>query len=420
MRKKLTLVLYLLFVDLMSYMLVVLPAYSFQVSSSTTGYVRIASQAATQAMISAQRSATLAAVAPLISGTSAGSVAVRMVAGSVGWPALGIVAGMTLAMLYYDSTKVAAIKAAAATPGAVTVPTYTGTLTGGGSCPGPAVCSAFTDPVQYVTAAHAPGAPGNCVQGFGGPIAWTVGQGWSQWQWNAGLGACVAFRVAGAPNAAVFGPSTPATTAQLQTYIGGLPSGDSTSVESNTVPVGAQAVPTPADSTASNAVPDTGLATSVVPATSVAPTDLVVNPNATQPTGTPTTQTTTQPTTGTNTTTTTTTTNPDGSVTTTSTETESETAVAACSSGNHEQRTFGSILSDHMALWQGSGLLSALNLLKTLTWPSTPPTYSLTSSTFGSYTIDFSPWSGMLTAIRSIIIALAGFVAYRIVFVGSK
>ncbi|MDE3050229.1 MAG: hypothetical protein KGJ48_10050, partial [Nitrospirota bacterium] len=108
MRETLTRVCYLLFVDLISYLLIVVPAYSFQVSSSTTGYVRIASQAATQAMLSAQRSATLAAVAPLISATSAGSVAVRMVAGSVGWPALGIVAGMTLAMLYYDATKVAA------------------------------------------------------------------------------------------------------------------------------------------------------------------------------------------------------------------------------------------------------------------------------------------------------------------------
>ncbi|MEO5955990.1 MAG: virulence factor TspB C-terminal domain-related protein [Nitrospiraceae bacterium] len=73
-----------------------------------------------------------------------------------------------------------------------------------------------------------------------------------------------------------------------------------------------------------------------------------------------------------------------------------------------------------MNLWQGSGLLSALNVLKTLTWPTTPPVYTLTSSTWGTYTIDFGPWAGMLTAIRSLIIAMASFVAYRIVFVGSK
>ena len=69
---------------------------------------------------------------------------------------------------------------------------------------------------------------------------------------------------------------------------------------------------------------------------------------------------------------------------------------------------------------QGSGLLSALNLLKTLTWPTTIPTYSLQSNLLGTFTLDFSAWSGMLTAIRSIIIAIAGFVAYRIIFVGAR
>ena len=66
-----------------------------------------------------------------------------------------------------------------------------------------------------------------------------------------------------------------------------------------------------------------------------------------------------------------------------------------------------------MDLWKGSGLLSALNLLKTLTWPTTIPTYSLQSNLLGNFTLDFSAWSGMLTAIRSIIIAIAGFVAYQ-------
>ena len=88
--------------------------------------------------------------------------------------------------------------------------------------------------------------------------------------------------------------------------------------------------------------------------------------------------------------------------------------------GNHEQRTFGGILQDHMDLWKGSGLLSALNLLKTLTWPTAIPTYSLQSNLLGNFTLDFSAWSGMLTAIRSIIIAIAGFVAYRIIFVGAR
>ena len=142
------------------------------------------------------------------------------------------------------------------------------------------------------------------------------------------------------------------------------------------------------------------------------PTDAVIDPNAPPPSGpqpsVPATQTTT--------TTTTTTTNPDGSVT----KEEESTGSVSCSAGNHETRSFGSVLQDHMTLWQSSGLLSALNVLKNLSWPSTIPTYSLSSTIFGSFTLDFSAWAGTLTALRSLIIAIASFVAYRIVFVGSK
>ncbi|HSL02292.1 MAG TPA: hypothetical protein VK901_01970 [Nitrospiraceae bacterium] len=149
----------------------------------------------------------------------------------------------------------------------------------------------------------------------------------------------------------------------------------------------------------------------VKPASQVGPTDAVIDPNAPPPSGpqpaVPSTQTTT--------TTTTTTANPDGSVT----QQEESTSSVSCSAGNHDQRTFGSVLQDHMNQWQGSGLLSALNLLKTLSWPSAIPTYSLSSSLFGSFTLDFSAWAGMLTALRSLIIALSAFVAYRIVFVGN-
>src|SRR5207247_1383601 len=139
---------------------------------------------------------------------------------------------------------------------------------------------------------------------------------------------------------------------------------------------------------------------------------LVLDPNATKPAGTVTNNSTTQ----TTTTTTTTTVNPDGSTT----KQETDSAPVSCTSGNHEVRSFGGILQAHMDLWKGSGLLSALTLLKTLTWPTTIPTYSLQSNLLGNFTLDFSAWSGMLTAIRSIIIAIAGFVAYRIVFVGAR
>ena len=150
----------------------------------------------------------------------------------------------------------------------------------------------------------------------------------------------------------------------------------------------------------------------VKPVSQVGPTDAVIDPNAPAPAGpqppAPSTQTTT--------TTTTTTTNPDGSVT----QHEDSTSSVSCSAGNHDPRTFGSVLQEHLNQWRGSGLLSALNLLKTLTWPSAIPTYSLQSNLLGSFTLDFSAWSGTLTAIRSLIIALAGFVACKIVFVGAR
>jgi len=413
MRKTLTLALYLGFVELLSYLLVVVPAYSFQVSSSTTGYVRVASQAAMASMVAAQRAATLASVAPLISGASAGSVAVRLVAGSVGWPALGIVAGLTLAMLYYDATKVAAMKSAAAGPTPYSIPGFTlpqgATVTKctavGGPCPFASTdFSVLLPPVPPAT---------SCGVGM-----YTVPTGWSG-LYSYGNN-CQMIHASGDVNAPVPGTVTPATPAQVTTYIGGLPANNPNSIESNTVPVGSQGAPIPADSTASNPVPDTGLATTVVPATSVQNTDTVVNPNATPPAGTETTKENTQPTTGTTTTTTTTTTNPDGSVTKSETKTEQDTASVSCATGNHDQRTFGSILQEHMNRWAGSGLLSALNLLKTLTWPTAIPTYSLQSSLLGNFTLDFSAWSGMLTAIRAIVIAIAGFVAYKIIFVGAR
>ena len=424
MRKKLSLCLYMLLVDVVACHLVVFPVYAFQVSSSTTGYVRVASQAAVSTMLTAQRAATVASLATGISASTAGSVAVRLVASSVGWPVLGIVAGMTLAMYVYDQTKVAAIKAAAAGPGALSIPGWTNTFTGTVTphVGDAAFQAAYPQYDMYISTAYAPFPPApnaSTCQYL------TMPSGWSgPWSPGAGMtGQCIYLHSSAAQYNATDGtvtPGAPATPSQIAATIAALPANDPKSLESNTTLVGAQSQPTPAESTSALPVPESGLTTTVVPATSVQPTDLVVNPNATPPAGTVTTNTETQQTTGTKTTTSTTTTNPDGSVTTTSTETGEETAPVSCAAGNHESRTFGSILQDHMNLWQGSGLLSALNLLKTLTWPTTIPTYALSSSLFGNFTLDFSGWSGMLTAIRSIVIAIAGFVAYKIIFVGAR
>jgi hypothetical protein len=323
-------------------------------------------------------------------------------------------------MLYYDATKTAQLKAAAAGPAPWSIPGFTNTFTG------PTSMSAVTDPgytglYDYaLKTAYAPFPPApnaSTCQYLTMPNGWTG-------PWTFQGQPCVYLHAAN-PSLNGTDPSvgvpTPATPTQMQTYIGSLPANNPLSIESNTVPVGAQATPTPSDATASNPVPATELPTAVVPASQVGPTDLVVNPNATPPPGTTDTKTSTQTTTGTSTTTTTTTTNPDGSTTKTDTTTETETAPAVtCATGNHESRSFGGILQTHLETWKGSGLLSALNLLGTLVWPTTSPTYTLTSSFLGTLTFDFTAWAGMLLAIRSIIIAIAGFVAYKIIFVGSR
>ena len=119
MRKKLSLCLYMLLVEAIAVYLVVFPVYAFQVSSSTTGYVRVASQAAVSAYQTAKLPTQAAAIASAVAAAPSGaSVALRVVAGA-SWPALGVLVGLTLLQIYLDSNKTAAIKAAAATPGAV-------------------------------------------------------------------------------------------------------------------------------------------------------------------------------------------------------------------------------------------------------------------------------------------------------------
>ena len=89
MRQTLTTCLYLLLVDLITVYLVVSPVSAFQISSSSTGYVRVATSAAIGAYETANRAAFTSAVATVVAGPSAASVAVRLVTGPVGWGLLG-------------------------------------------------------------------------------------------------------------------------------------------------------------------------------------------------------------------------------------------------------------------------------------------------------------------------------------------
>jgi len=408
MRAKLSLCCYLLLVEVVAVYLVVCPVSAFQVSQSTTGYVRTLNASGASAMFSATRPSQLAAVA---SAASAGgsSLAIRMVAG-LGWAGLGVAAGLLLYQAYYSSADLAAVKTGATPPATFSVPGYTGQIASHGACPGGAGCPA-SGYDQFITNST---VGGYCSGLPGIP-------GWSGWGITPGTAdpnyTCSSYHSAASPSTAgVTMPGAVPTAQQINDWLATLPANNPLSIPSHTAVAGVGAQLQPADQVVNQPVDATSVTTQVVPATQVGVADVVVNPNAPPPAGPLPVQNGTQNTT--TTTTTTTTTNPNGSTTTATTQTD--TAPVQCNAGNHEQRSFGGILQDHMDLWKGSGLLSALNLLKTLTWPTTIPTYSLQSNLLGTFTLDFSAWSGMLTALRSIIIAIAGFVAYRIVFVGAR
>lgn len=391
--------------DIFTWFTLVTPSQAF---ISTTGYVRTASQSAVNAALVAQRSLMVGSAAGAMTGATAASVAVRLATGPLGWGLLGVSAGIALGQLVYNQSQVGAIKAAAATPGTITIPGSSVTVLSQGQCGPGGGSSCVVSPYDAVIAVA------GCSQSPG-----------TGWQFYTATGTspnlvCYYRHLIGNDSTLpVTGPSTPATQQQLADYLNALPASDPLSPASNSSSVG-QSAPATADNQITQSVASTDVATSVQPASSVQPTDVVLNPNAVPPAGTTTTTQATQAETSTSTKTSTTTTNPDGSTTTTSTETESDTATASCSAGTHDQRSFGTVLTEHMAVWQSSGLLSALNSLKTLVWPTTMPTYSLQSSLLGNFSFNFDAWSGVLTGLRTIMIALASFVAYRIVFVGSK
>lgn len=399
--------LYLLLTEMIAVYLIAFPVHAFQVSSSSTGYVRVATASAVSAYQVAQRAAFTGAVASAISAPTAASVAVRIATGPVGWGLVGVSAALTLAQMYYSASDIQQLQTATNMP-----QQFGWTPTGQ---------TQVLIPQGHAVMAgqEFPNHPGNSCGnlspgGVSGPTnVFTPPYGLSGftlvpqfrfadvWWWCASEFAGVMQHL----------PSRPATITEAQAFMNSLPAGNPNSIESQTDLLGLGVPASAADTVTTLPVSPTDVVPTVKPASQVAPTDVVIDPNAPAPAGpqpaVPSTQTTT--------TTTTTTTNPDGSVT----QQEESTGSVACSAGNHDQRTFGSVLQDHMTLWQGSGLLSALTVLKTLTWPSAIPTYSLSSSLFGSFTLDFSAWSGLLTALRSLIIALAAFVAYRIIFVGN-
>jgi hypothetical protein len=353
---------------------------------SATGYVRVVTQSSNLAYLGANRAALISTVAQAAAVTSPASMAMRLVTGPVGWAALGVGAGLVLAQLYYSQQDLQAINHAAAPPSG----TYSYTFQG------------QTYTIHPTQAVAYPDCPGGILY-FWNPQAPTIPPApgmYSPLFNNSHF--C-------APNPATAGGGT-ATQQQVQDYLTGLPPSDPESLENHTTPLGVGATPTPASTVTATSVSPTDLPTTVKPVGQVGPTDAVVDPNAPKPAGTEN-QTATQ----TSTTTTTTTTNPDGS----KTDTTQENAAVSCSSANHDARSFGSILQTHITTWQGSGILGALSILQTLTWPDALPTITFASSTWGTHQVDFNQWASVFTVLRTLTIAGAGFAAYRIIFVGN-
>jgi hypothetical protein len=317
-------------------------------------------------------------------------------------------AGLIIAGMLYDSGEIKQVKDNAATaagvPSVVSIngQSYPGTLAGCTPTPTIGCVQVLTQPngltFNQCTAIPTPVSPNP-------PTGWTA----VIVEWNGNTGGCfnkylLTYNGANGGNLGSSQPGTPSTQ-QVQDYLTGLPASNPLAPESQNQPAGTTN-PAPAGSTATTNLPvsPSDMPTTVVPANNVPPGSSVVDPNAPAPTQQ--TQTTQQSST------TTTTTNPDGS------QTDQSSATVSCTSGQHSNRTFGSVLQDHYNVWSASGLLGTLELLKNLSWPTTFPTYTLHSTVMGTFTFEFNAWSGVINALRALVIAGASFVAYRIIFIG--
>jgi hypothetical protein len=378
--KFLSLMTYLGFVWAFCVSLCLAPGESF--GQTATQYSRVVAQAERIAYLAAQRSALASQVATAALAPSAASFAVRLVAGPVGWAALGVGAGLVLAQMYYSQPDLAAIKTAASPPTGVYSYTFNG--------------QTYTIPTQYVgSPTTAVNCPGGKMYGFpGSPPPGMSPAGPGNW-WCP-------------PGPAQQGTGTP-TQAGIQQYLLDQSPTAPMSIEQHTSPIGTTGTTQPADTTVSQPVGPVEMPTTVKPKP-VPAGDIIVVDSVPPPASTPQ-QNTQQQTT---TTTTTTTQNPDGSTT----KEEETQATTSCTAGAHENRTFGTVLQAHQTVWANSGLLSTLNLLKSLTWPSTLPVIALPSALFGNQQVDFNQWAWFFTVLRTLVIAIASFAAYRIIFVG--
>ncbi|GKS63298.1 hypothetical protein YTPLAS72_06020 [Nitrospira sp.] len=375
---------------------------------AATGYSRIMTLTQYNSMMLARQASQVSAAAQAIALAGPGtSIAVRTITAATGWPGLAIAAGLVLAQLHLNAQQVQDIKTASAPPGTRDIQNYpepTGSQIH--QCPsGPACQSSWEEYLIVDTPGPNGGAVGCYLPSVGSPPA-----GWNGWFSGPGQHTCLAFRYPWNPNPSQQPEPQAATAPDIQNYWNQHPT-DPNSPAANTTPVGSGQQANDATTIINDPVTPTDAPTTVVPSNQVPNDSVLIDPDATPPAGTPTTSTGTQQTT----TTSTTTTNPDGSTTTQ----DDSTTTVQCSTGDHDLRSFGSILDEHLTTWRGSGIAGQLAVLQSLTWPSDLPTISLSSSLFGNFSVNFNDWSTMFLALRAIVIAGASFAAYRIIFVGN-
>ena len=390
-------------------------------------YSRVVVLAAQQALVAANQPMVINAVATAAGAASPASVALRFLAGPIGWAALAITAGSAIQQIYYSSQDAAAVKAGASYEGDYDIQTTNGNTeyfpSSADPVPGPANPSWPEANLQKTAHGHC-----NTMD------SWPTGHDWSVgpfkdtsaffYQGPSFAGGNIIMSTIGAVGTAGYffchrtgqaGGYTPHNAAptidQIKTYLNNLPASDPKAIENHVQPGGVTntlvdgatttQAPVNADQVNSTVVPQPVPAGAAVLKADV-PAPAGTSTNTTQQTQ--------------STTTTTTTTNPDGS----KTDQETSTTTVSCLGKEHNPNTLATLYEQHKATWQSSGLLQLITSLKYLTWPTVLPVISLQSVTFGTMQVDFNEWAGIFTAIRTLVIATTSFLAVRYIFAGGN
>lgn len=429
--------------------LVVCSLLFVQASEAQSVYYQVASSTA---LWFAKKTAVREAIGVAVAaggGAATASSLIKLITSATGWGSIAVVVGLGLLEYYYSAADKNALYTAASNSGgcyAVASPISGNFYGGSGTPPCPAAGSSAITINSLVPASTSCGLSASSNGYSSWDLTLSVTYYPAQNSHCGTLGACGAFYnfPSESYSAASCSSKPHGYCAQFSGYdiclLHGLKS--ATAAWSPTVPVtgpsASQVVDYLAANPSSSLAPEQkqlplGLTQAGVPVTaltadsvSTATADLIdsswtttTTPNssqvivATTPTA-PTTPVTTTPNPSPTSTTTTTTTNPDGSTTTTTTD----TATVTCAGTAAETRTAGGVYATHRATWLTSPLLGGLAAWASITFPSTLPTTTLTSSHFGNHSIDWSTFSWVFTAIKIILIGGTGFVAYRIVFGG--